>query len=238
MVIVEKEEQKFVLQNKWEVAVPLTIDIDKEGCRIHVWHRFRGVGKALLKKYKDNLLSDEAMAFVRGKIYPVMKRKGYLPQANFDGRGTYYTYIPALGSILHPAHTVMPLEVAMDAAYENLTTYDLPMTLEDGRIAFVAVAHQQIVAIACTDDTVEEADMTAEVGIETSLAHQGKGYATDCLIAISQYLHGRGITPYALALRDNPASHRTLAKAAYQGTGSFFNMVLERNTEESSDICK
>lgn len=97
--------------------------------------------------------------------------------------------------------------------------------LENGEVVSVAVTH------TAPDET--EPGGTVEIGVETIPAARGRGYALDCLRAVTGILLSRGLVPEYRSVRSNRASARVAQKAGYLPAGEACYLLMRRNPKKT-----
>ncbi len=227
MVILWREA-RFILKQGFEIAVPLTIWEEGGKTDIRVWPRLAPLARRCERRYRDNLFSDEAIAYLMAGASVYLAKKGYTVDPVVERR-EHILYSDGKERAIPKGIEAVPLSEEIIAENENLTEYDLPTTLAAGVVAYVVIDGGKIVSIASTNEPMEEGEVTEmEIGVETHPDHQGKGYGTACVTALTNRLLERKIHTKVHIEYDNTSSLRLFEKAGYTHAGRVMYIVGER----------
>ncbi len=223
-LILEPEEEAFVLENQWDTAIPISFTYTpEEGTVLHAFPQVADVARSFLARYADCPTDDRALSFLFAEIAPYFEKWGYTDD-RFRDRWGY---------ILHPQQllptgSVPVVLLQADDEERNKTTYDLSASLSLGCIGYGVVEDGQIVSLSLTHEAPEIGDSVIEVGVETVPVARKKGYATACLAALSAHLAGLGIRAEYRCQRYNTASRRTAQAAGFSVVGRYYYYVGRR----------
>ena len=226
-MVILRDEARFVLKNKLEVAVPLEVWEVEGELTVRVWPRLKALARKYLAIYKQDPFSEEAVRYLTEGGTPYLHKKGYHLDPAVERR-EHILYGSKEEQPIPYGIEVAPLSREVIEQYENLTEYDLPLTLEAGILAYVAIVEGKIVSIAATNEPLEEGQYATEIGVETAPAYRGKGYATACVKALSWHLAKENMDTEAHIECDNHASLAVFEKAGYTKAGRVFYLVGER----------
>ncbi len=111
--------------------------------------------------------------------------------------------------------------------YKNDYCYYWAIELKDTK--------EVIGSISCVH--VDTKNETCEMGYVISSREWNKGYATETLKAVVDYLHEEGFkTIYAEHLSLNPASGRVMEKVGMTYEGTLKNRMIDKNTGKYDDL--
>lgn len=225
-ITLDREGARFVRKNNWEVSVPVSVEQIHSNVTLSVYPRLRPLAKRFLKRFEDRPVSDEAIAFLREGGRKYLARRGYVPESGRDGRGQIFRF--CFYNMPEEAENCFPLTPEVMETYRNLTEYDLAMTFEDDRLAYVAVEGDAIVAIAATNTSREEWDTYVEVGVETAPDYRRRGYGALCLNHLGAALALEEYGAEGRADLENVGSIFCLRRAGYVRVGYYFDLVGEK----------
>ena len=213
----EREDEEFVLQNEWDVAIPVSYSVVDGECTISCYPSVEREVHDFYEAHKDDLFSDAALADLWNRIDFFFEKHGYEAD-RFRDRWGYVFRGTAKDS------TVARI---LNASDENIneTSYDIEASVEDGRLAFGVEENGRIVSVAVTHTPIEDGLAIAEVGVETVPKSRKKGYATAALCALSAYLGEEGIETEYRCQRYNIGSYRVAEAAGLELKGKYYYYV-------------
>ena len=222
---VDEDGEEFVLENEWDIAIPVDLLLDGERLRITCFPLVEPQVRAWFERHGADAFSERSLRALTGAIIPLMREKHYVPEPRRHRWG--YLMRRERGAVSELSCIGM---LSSEDEERNLTGYDIEASLDEGCVGFGAEEDGKIVAVAMTH---AEPDGTAEIGVETVKAFRGKGYASGCLCALSAYLEKMGCTAEYRCFFDNVASKKTAEKAGYVPRGKYYYFVLRHMREET-----
>lgn len=213
----EREDEDFVLQNEWDVAIPVSFSVIDGECRISCYPSVEQEVREFYKAHKEDLFSDAALSELWARLDFFFEAHGYEADRFRDRWGYVFRGI-AKDSFLARRLSACDEDI-------NETTYDIEATVDDGREAFGVEQDGKIVSLAVTHIPIEEGISIAEVGVETAPQYRKKGYATASLAALSAFLGERGITTEYRCQRYNTGSYRVAEAAGLSLVGKYYYYV-------------
>lgn len=218
------EEERFVLENGWDTAIPFSFtDVKGEGLTLSVFPQAEHVARAFLSGYAENSTSDAALSFLFREMAPLLRQWGYRDDRFRDRWGYILRAAPPYRGSLAPARRLTAADEAI-----NKTTYDLAETCRAGCLAFGVEDGGRVVSLAVTHEAPAEGQTLAEVGVETIPAARRRGYAAASLSALTAALTARGMTVEYRCQRYNHASRRTALAAGFCEVGKYYYYVGRR----------
>ena len=225
-LILDADEEAFVLENGWDTAIPLSFThTAEEGTVLTAFPQIEREARDFLARYGRDPTSDEALAFLFAALLPHMQRWGYSDD-RFRDRWGYILRADATSKL--PPLAVQPIRLCAADEERNETTYDLEATCEADCLGYGVVEDGRIVSLAVTHESPEGL-RTVEVGVETVPSARGKGYATACLAALAAELIAQGLTVEYRCQRYNEASRRVALGAGFSLVGKYYYYVGRRN---------
>lgn len=227
-MVILRDEARFVLKNKLEMAIPLEVWEVEGDLTVRVWPRLASLARKYQRTYQGELFSDEAIRFLVEGGTPYLNKKGYQIDPMVERR-EHILFGDGKEHPIPEGIEVLCLRAEIVAKYENLTEYDLSATLAAGVLAYVVIEGGKIVSIAATNEPIFDGIYAVEIGVETAPLYQGKGYATACVIALGNHLTKEEIKTEAHIEYDNPASLAAFERAGYTKAGRVYYLVGERS---------
>lgn len=222
-LILDAEEEAFVLENSWDTAIPVSfVYTAEQGTVLTAFPQVEGVAREFLKRYGEDPTADEALSFLFARLAPFMKKWGYSDD-RFRDRWGYILRADGESEITAPRVQSVRLREADER--RNETTYDLAATCRAGCLGYGIVKEGKIVSLAVTHEPPGECEGCVEVGVETVPAERGKGYATACLAALTAALLERGLAVEYRCQRYNEASRRVACHAGLRVVGRYYYYV-------------
>lgn len=228
MLKLDREGEKFVFTNDWDVLIPAEIERTPEkGLILTVIPLLRDVGRRFLSRYADRPFSREALSWLRDEIAPICAERGYLTTRHSVRHCRIFRF-PAGAEPLSPLSGGRPLTA--DDEEENRTTFDLIETVSDGRLCFGQIEGGKVVSVAVTHASPDERAPGGllEIGIETIPAARRRGYAVSCLSGLTALIRARGLVPEYRCTFSNVGSAKTARAAGYRQIGEACSFVLRR----------
>ena len=227
----DAEGEEFVLENEWDVAVPVNFETVDGRLRVSYFPSVEHKITAWLSAHKSDPFSLDALAALWHALAPDAKKHGYRAER---GRERWGYILQALPDGLNTS-CIQDSTRRLSAADEdfNKTSYDIEMTVEDGRIACGTEVNGKIVSVAVTHFE-PQAGKAAEVGVETCKGFRGNGYATSNLVALTEELFKLGARAEYRCYHDNEASLKTALKAGFCECGKYYYYVLRRAVRKTA----
>lgn len=216
------EEEAFVLENEWDIAIPVNIEEMHGVMHISCFPCCEEEVRQWAARYAQDLLSPQALRALWRTLAPFARRTGYRAERHRERWG-YILHNPAPAVAASPAYRLC----ATDEAH-NRTTYDLEATAEDGRLAYGVAVDGAVVSVAVAHAPLPVPGKTLEVGVETVPAYRGQGYATFCLQSIAREIVASGAVPEYRCYADNLASLAVARKAGFSVDGRYYYYVLRK----------
>lgn len=213
----EREDEAFVIENEWDVAIPVSFSVIDGECRISCYPSVEQEVRDFYEQYKDDLFSDTALADLWGRIDFFFKKHGY-GSDRFRDRWGYVFRGTAEDSTLARRLSAADEDI-------NETTYDIEASVEDGRLAFGVLENGKVVSVAVTHTPIEDGLALSEVGVETVPSSRKRGYAAASLRALSAYLGRCGIETEYRCQRYNTGSYRVAEAAGLRLAGKYYYYV-------------
>ncbi len=239
MIILDRDGEEFVFENEWDTAVPVTIRKKDSGeLKIEVFESYENEAKEFERLYADDPFTSEAFSFLWENIGKKMRERGYEEDENGKFRNRfYYTYVIKSpeninrNAILPETKLLSELNIA---EFENKTTFDLPLYIDEEINAFVTVKSDEIVSIAAenrsfSDDFEDEAEETIEIGTETNINFRKNGYAASNCAALADLLMSENdcYVTYETA-NTNVSSQKCAEKAGFVRYGRCYYYVMRK----------
>ncbi len=222
-LILDAEEEAFVFENEWDTVIPLSFThTPTDGLVVTAFPQIEEVARCFLDRFEGDPTSDEALAYLFEALAPFMKKWGYHDD-RFRDRWGYILRAEVGQAVAHAPHAATPLTAADEE--DNETTYDLVSTCEAGCLAYGIRENGRLVSLAVTHEAPEEGEPVIEVGVETVPAARGRGYATACLVALTNELLRRGIAVEYRCQRYNESSYRVALAAGLREAGKYYYYV-------------
>lgn len=215
--ISDAEDEAFVIENEWDVAIPVSFTVIDGICEMHTYPSVEKAVRAVYETYKDDLFSDAALSALWDAVEPFFAENGYAHDRFRDRWGYVFR-----GTASSDATARL---LTCEDEDKNLTTYDIEMTLLDGRGAFGVEADGKIVSLAVTHAPTDCGVNILEVGVETAKDYRGRGYAQASLRALSAALAEKGIMTEYRCQRYNTASYRVAKSAGLSLCGKYYYYV-------------
>ena len=228
MLKLDREGERFVFENDWDVLIPAEIEQTPEkGLVLTVIPLLRDVGKRFLSLYSARPFAREALTWLRDEIAPRCAERGYLT-SRFSVRHCRILRFPE-GETPHSPLPGGRVLVAADEA-RNRTTFDLAETVSDGRLCFGQIDGGKVVSVAVTHASPDKREPGGplEIGVETIPGAQRRGYAVSCLSGLTAMVLSRGLIPEYRCTFSNVASAKTARAAGYLQIGEACSLVLRR----------
>ena len=213
----DRDDESFVLENKWDVAIPVSFSVIDGECHLSCYPSVEREVRAFYRHHKDDLFSDAALSELWDRLDFFFVKHGYEPDRFRD----------RFGYVFRGTAEESPIARRLSACDEDIneTTYDIKASVNDGREAFGVEKNGKIVSVAVTHTPIEDGLSLVEVGVETAPGFRKMGYATAALSALSASLSSRGIVTEYRCLRYNTGSYRVAEAAGLHLKGMFYYYV-------------
>lgn len=231
MIKLDKDGEKFVFENSWDIAIPISVEITNTGeSVIECFPRIESVVRRYAENFEADLLSDDALAFLWREIAPFAKKWGYGDDKFRDRWG----YIFRCGEKMPQFDTEKAKILYECETLENITTLDIEYCVSCGHAAAAIVEDGKIVSAALTHEPIEELCDSGigycEIGVETAPAYRQRHYAATAITVLSDFLRSHGLECEYRCQRYNKASYNTAISAGMKESGRFYSYVLRKNT--------
>lgn len=228
MLQLDREGEKFVFENEWDILIPVELCTTPEsGLVVTVIPRLKKLGKRFLADFSDRPFSREALEWLRNEIGAVSADWGY-PVDRHSVRHCRVFRFPARETPRAP----LPGGRALRDVDEeiNETTFDIAESVSDGRLCFGQEDGGRIVSVAVTHASPDEREPggTLEIGVETIPRARRRGYAVSCLSGLTETILSKGLVPEYRCTCSNAASAKVARAAGYRQVGEACSFVLRR----------
>lgn len=243
MIILDNGGEEFVFENEWDTAVPITVR-KKYGNEtvIEVFPTYEKEAKEFLSLYEDDPFTKEALSFIWENIGKKMLSRGYAEDGNGKNNEKlrekfYYTYVIKSADEVNKdaiLTTSIPLSKKNIRGKKNMTTFDLPLYIEEEMNAFVTVEDGCILSVAaenrsCSEDFDDEDMPVVEIGVETSKNARSNGYAASNAAALSlELLKDNDCYVTYETANDNISSQKCAEKAGFSRYGRCYYYVMRK----------
>lgn len=243
MIKLDHGGEEFVFENEWDTAVPITIrKKDGEEPIIEVFPTYEKEAEEFIKLYGDDPFTKEALSFLWENIGEKMRKRGYEEDGGTNSREKireryYYTYVlkspdEVKRDVILP--TTLPLSKKNIRGTKNMTTFDLPLYIEEEMISFITVEDKKVLSIAsentsCSEDFDDEDMPVVEIGVETHKDYRGKGYAASNAASLClELLKDNDCYVTYETANDNVSSQKCAEKVGFKRYGRCYYYVMRR----------
>ncbi len=242
MIKLDVGGEEFVFENEWDIAVPITVR-KKDGGEavIEVFPSYENEAKEFLRIYGDDPFTDEALSYIWESIGTKMRDRGYEEDANGKFRDRfYYTYVIKSREQINSG-AILPSTVKLSkkaiSRNHNMTTFDLPLYIEEEMTSFVTVLDGKVLSIAsenrsCSEDFDDEGKSAIEIGVETAVEARGQGYASSNASALCRELIDDDCYITYETDKNNIASQKCAERAGFHRYGRCYYYVMRRIYED------
>lgn len=228
MLRLDREGERFVFENEWDLLIPYSIEqYDGTEAEITAIPRISRTVRAALRRFGDDPFSDEALAWLWERIEPYEAKWGYRG-GKYRWKRTLIFRMPEGARPPEPLREVRPLTEADGKI--NRTTYHIEQTLGAGCLAVGAIDGGRLVSVAVTHTDVTGAPLgsTVELGVETAPEARGQGFASSCLAYATRELLKMGLVPEYRCSKSNRASAATAEHVGYRRVGQALDLLMRR----------
>ncbi len=144
----------------------------------------------LIKKYPDPIcmFSGEAVLEIKRIFESYIKKQGYEP---CDESGSPFSLYILDGN--YKKHILSNTRRIYDNEdLSELLDYDVAYMCELGYIFFGTYVDGRVVSVAHTDAPFEDCGGAVEIGVETVVCYEGRGYGKSSVAALAGYLNSHG----------------------------------------------
>ncbi len=224
MIITEEKALERILSYGFcDTAIPISIRQNfGDEPEITVLPSIKKVAVKLERDFEGKLFSTEAHSFLRDCIRPFMDSIGFL-----DNRQSR-----KLNLIMSRSNDVIPesmyaVRLTDKSRFsKNLTTAPIQSLIELGHTVCAVIVDSNIVSVAYTD--LPPDGKAVEVGVETSPAYRGLGYAKDALSKLICELKAIDTEPIYICSRSNTASVKLAKSLGFVTEAIEYNYVFRR----------
>ena len=216
---------------EYGMRIPLSAVIEDDGITIHAYEEAREAAQ-WLDALSPTHLSDEILSHLDEMLRPIMGKKGFVPEeryVNQIGRIFAAENVGQIQAQLIREDTVR-FQRREGLVYHTETVLDEE---SDGCPIFATVLGNEVRSFANLNGDDGE---VADIGVETGVDYESRGYGASNVAALSRYLleGGRQRVLY-VALNDNIPSIRLAEKVGFAQVGEEYNYVCFEEAEEETD---
>lgn len=224
MIILDTEGEEFVLENAFDIAVPVHVEQFQGETKIFAYPCVAELCTEYEKRYAEDLFCDEALDFLRAGCTTFCQTNGYSEEKHPKNWG--YNFLCSENT---PNEEISCERIRRDGKYKNLTTFDIAQCLAYERVIFAIVNEGQIVSVAVTSEAPQKGADWVEIGTETAVGYRGKGYAQATVRALSAFLTQKGYRVLYKCHHENLASAAVARGAGFEEVGRFYYYVLRKD---------
>lgn len=228
----DRELEQMVISGNSCIAVPIEIYVPVEGdAQITVYSCFAKVAEEYESRFKNDLLSANALNWLDSKLYADAKMFGYDHCEDDIHMLCEYSITDASRLYKSDIEDVRIINSEIELA-------GLDITLIDGvlidKTAAVIVRDNKLVSIACANDVPFE-DNSIELFVETDADYRCSGFGAATVTALTKiYLEKGRIVRYKCA-KNNAASVHLAEKCGFKKNGERYSYVCYANEENRSN---
>ncbi len=214
------EREKPVFKAKYPMIVPFVVSEYRKDLEVEVYSGVKKISKKMLKKYGENIFSDEALAELNIYLESYANTHGYEGERHERLRW-YYSFSMRDGSKLPSEEEIPSSEQIKADIFENLTTLDIAENLEKELPIFASVIDGKIVSVATVNEHSEGQRML-EINVETAPEYRKKGYARTNTASLARYLLSSGYSVAYCCSRYNEGSRKIAESLGFDLVGRFY----------------
>lgn len=169
-------------------------------------------------------LAPASLAALDRKLSPYLSALGYAPDRGNRDVYRVFRAEPTDFSLKSPKLSTILIKSVDN--YQNLTTIDLPRTLDAGCVAYGYIACGRILSLAVTH--AAPAGSAVELTLETACAHRGRGYGKAALAALTGALTARGLSVIYRTRENNVPSARAALACGFHEAGLYYRYLGRR----------
>lgn len=214
------EKEKRIFKADYPMIVPFLVTEYGEDLEIEVYSGVKRLARRHIKRYADDIFSDESLAAINEELEKYAASHGYEGESHERLRW-YYSFSMRNAENLDTT-AILPSSVKIeDDNFENLTTIEVKENLEKNIPTFATVENGKIVSLACVNEYTEGQRML-EITVETALGYRKKGYARSNTAALAKFLIENGYSVAYCCSRYNEGSRRIAESLGFDLVGRFY----------------
>ncbi len=225
----DEELEGFVMDGSSMIAVPIQIDVPEEGeSVVTVYSGFARLAEKFVRKYGDDPLSPDAVAFIEDHFAKPMEKAGYSYESEYDH--LVCNFGAEEGRLVRPsdAPTVFIDTDEKLASYYLNTTRDFEINDADPiDVAFAVVERDSALSLASVNDFSD--DGSIEINVETAPNSRGLGYGAAVTHDLCRYLLSLGERVSYRCRSTNAPSLRVAEKCGLVFKGKTYSFVCYKN---------
>ena len=237
MINIDYDGEEFVFDNKWDTAIPITVrkKMNSEPV-IEVFPSYKDEADEFERKYSGDPFSIEALSYIWNNIGVKMRQRGYEDDKKHRDIWNKCFVIKSQNQIncdiILP--TTKKLSRASATGVKNKTTFNIKLYVKEKITSYITVENNELISIAAennafSNDFCDETDNITEIGVETTITHRGRGFASSNAAALTKDIinNAGGYVTYE-AQCDNIASAGVAVKAGFIQYGGCYYYVLRK----------
>ena len=214
------EKEKRIFKADYPMIVPFLVTEQGNDLEIEVYSGVKRLVKRHIKRYADDIFSDESLALINEQLEKYADSHGYEGEEHERLRW-YYSFSMRDIKNLDTA-AILPSSVKIeDASLENLTTIDVCENLEKNIPTFASVVDGKIVSLACVNE-YSEGQRMLEITVESAPDYRKKGYARSNTAALAKYLLENSHSVAYCCSRYNEPSRKIAESLGFDLVGRFY----------------
>lgn len=225
----DKELEKFVLSGQSCIAVPVEIYVPVNGeTEITAYSICRDTAEKFEGKFRGSELSSEALSWLESKLCAFAENAGYKRFHGDNERMLEYE----ISNVCHLNKNIKNDKCRIISDNSELavlcenTGCDIEIDGGDD-VIFAVVENGVILSYAGVND-LDYDGISLEISVETMPDEMRKGYGSACVVALSEYLIGRGYRVLYKCSSNNIASAALAEKCGFEFLGTRFSYTYER----------
>lgn len=188
-----------------------------------------GFSSAMSNAFDDNVLSSEARLFAYN--YAIKELGFYAPLMPAEDCGkliidTVYDYelntVSSNRAVRLTGKEIYPKELE-----------DIKLGAENGYDCYGVLEGKTVVSAAYTFLSHGDIEGEIEIGVETVSQYRGRGYAADCVAALSEYLYNEKVSVIYSYYEHNIASAALAEKCGFHVFAKGYEITLERSDKNA-----
>lgn len=225
-IIPDADGEALIRETQFDIAVPVHVERFFDETKIFAYPSVLSLCETYSVRFADEPFGKEAVSFLTEECEAFSRTLDYCADRHTAVVGTNF-----LPSGMPKEIPSICKRIRCEGKYENLTTFDIAALLAAERVIFAVVEADAIVSAAVTCETLNHENVGGriEISTETVPAFRGRGYATACVTAISDYLDSHGYTALYKCRNENAASACVARNAGFVKAGDFAYFVFRKN---------
>lgn len=229
----DKEFEEFIMSGAADIAVPLEITARADGYELTVYSRFAPIAEEFACLFENDPFSPEAIAFLKDKLEPEMKKAGY--EFSEKDSPLVFRFIAEKESLRPvPGIDGQIVKISTNCEFEkyyNNATRDIELDDDDENdVCFAVVKDECIMSFAGVNDILD--DGCLDINVESAVGARGKNFATAAVVSLAEYLLDRGERICYRCRKTNVPSRRVAEKAGFIKESVTYSFVCYAADEE------